>query len=279
MADISDVCDVMAALAAQAVYPNGTGQPSITGAQVACFQGWPDPASLDADLAKGNVQVSIYPRPEERNTSRFPKDMQPLVVQTPTLALTISGQTVTVSGTVPPVNNPTNLCIEANKQAFVYPVQPSDTLTGIATALANLVAAGIAGTTSSGAVISVPATARLTAARVGVTATAIREIRRQERRVMLTVWAPTPEARKALAGAIDVAFAEIQFLTMPDTFAARIIYRGSPLTDGNQKDNLYRRDLIFTVEFATTDVITATQVTQQVTNIAPQNAPPFTLIQ
>jgi hypothetical protein len=278
MADLTDVGAALVALAATAVYPSGTGQASVTNAGVRLFQGWPDPQALDADLATGKCQVSVFPRPGGRNISRFPTDAQLLTVNTPTLTATISGQTVTIGGTVPASNNPTNIAIEANRLVWVYAVQPGDTLTSIATALATLIAVGVPSTTNTGPVITFPATARITAARVGVTATMVRELRRQQVQYMLTVWADTPAHRSTLASAIDVLLAKTPFLVMPDTLGARVTYADSIEIDASQKERVYRRDLCYVVEYATTEVITATQVTQQVLNVTPVNGATASLI-
>ncbi len=271
MADIIDVQNALVAIAAQTLYPNGTAQPSAVTAPVRIYPGWPISASLDADLLVGTCHVSVFPATAERNTSRYPKDWLTQTINTSTLTMTISSQTVTVGGTIPPSTNPHNVMVLADGQPYAYAVQTTDTLTSIATALAALIAVSISGTTSNGAVITFPAAARIEAARVGITGTMIREIRRQERQFQITAWADTPVHRDAIAQTIDVALAAIEFLTMADGYAARLIYRGSTVVDAQQKAGLYRRDLIYTVEYATTQVATATQVTQEQINVTAQD--------
>ncbi|MDA8256531.1 MAG: hypothetical protein M0Z99_12975 [Betaproteobacteria bacterium] len=271
MADIIDVQNALVAAAAQVLYPNGTGQSSAVTAPVRIYPGWPNAASLDADLSVGTCHVSVFPSAAERNTSRYPKDWLQQTINAPTLTMTISGQTVTVGGTIPPSTNPHNVMVLADGQPYAYAVQTADTLTSIATALAALIAVGISGTTSSGPVITLPAPARIEAARVGITGTMIREIRRQDRQFQITAWADTPAHRDAIAQTVDVALAATEFLTMPDGYAARLIYRGSTVIDSQQKAGLYRRDLIYTVEYATTQTATATQVTQEQINVTAQD--------
>jgi hypothetical protein len=257
MADIIDVQQGLAALAAQAVYPNGTGQPSVAGVDILIYPGWPQQANLDADLLAGKVHVSIFPTAMERNTTRYPRDdWQELAVNAATLTLTIAGQTVTVGGAMPSPFHAQNVMVMVNGLPYVYATQANDTLTSIATALAAL----IPGASNVGAVITVVGI--ISEARVGTSGTLIRETRRQERVFMLTVWADTPVKRDAVAKAIDELMATTQFLTMPDEYAARLIYRGSPVTDGHQKANLYRRDLNYSVEYATTQQAAAVQATQ-----------------
>lgn len=269
MADVIDVQTALVALAAAALYPNGTGQPSAAGG-VPCkvYAGWPTESQLDSDLAVGTAHVTVFPRPEERNTTRFSQDWQPQTINSATLTLTINGQQITVGGVVPPANNPHNLSILANGKPYVYAVQTSDTLNSIAAALAALIAADLPGTSAAGAVVNLPGTGRIGAARVGVTGTAIREVRRQERHFQITVWADTPTHRDAVAQPVDQVLATTKFLTMPDGFAARLIYRGSPVSDNMQKTRLFRRDLIYLVEYATTQAETETQITQEQLNVS-----------
>jgi len=160
----------------------------------------------------------------------------------------------------------------ANGQSFLYAVQTSDTLTSIATALASAIAVGIPGTTNTGAVITLPNSARIAAARVGINGTLIRELKRQERLFQLSIWTDTPDHRDAVAGMLDVALAATQFLTLTDQTQARLIYKGSMIDDSKQKDRLYRRDLLYTVEYATTQTTTGTQILTEQINVAGQNS-------
>lgn len=267
MADVADVLNALVALAAQTMYPLGTGSPSLPGFPIRIYAGWPAPQQLDADLKIGTCHVSVFPRPEERNTSRYPKDWVVQAVNTPTLTLVIAGQTITVGGTVPASGNPHNMSVLANGNPYVYSVQQGiDTLTSIATALAALIGAAITGTTSAGPVITLPIAARITAARVGVGGTSIRELRRQERQFQLLIWADTPAHRDAIAQPLDVALAALSFITLIDQSAARVIYKGSAILDNYQKDKLYRRDLFYTIEYATTQIDVETQITQEQLN-------------
>lgn len=260
MADLTDVGGALVALAAQTLYPNGTGQPSATGFGIRIYQGWPNPQQLDNDLMAGVAHISVYPRPEERNTTRYSKEWKQQSLNATTLTLTINGQQITVGGIVPVANSPQNVAVVANGQNFTYAATSADTLTSIATALATLLSASIDGTSNAGPVITLPDSARITSARVGGTGTLIRELRRQERLFQVSVWANTPGHRDAVIQPLDVALAATPFLTLSDQTAARLIYKNSPINDGLQKTKLYRRDLFYTVEYATTQTSPATQV-------------------
>lgn len=61
MADQADVETALVQIASAALYPQGTTGPSICGTLCRVYRGWPTPAGLDADLAAGAVNVSVYP--------------------------------------------------------------------------------------------------------------------------------------------------------------------------------------------------------------------------
>lgn len=267
MASITDVCNAIVAKIAAVVYPNGTGQASVSGFDIRVFEGWPNPQGLDGDLAAGKCQVSVFPLGTEKNTSRYPKDWQTLSIMPATLTAVISSQTITIGGTV---SVPQVVSAIVNNLAFSYAVQAGDSLTNIATSLAALIAASVPGTTSFGPVITVPAGKKVNAARIGSYGTSFRELRRQERQFQITIWANTPQNRDAVANPIDTALAAISFLTLADQSAARLIYKSSPMTDNNQKSKLYRRDFIYTVEYATTETATDTQITVVQENVSYQ---------
>lgn len=253
MADLIDVENALVALAVQVLYPNGTAQQNSTaGMPVKVYPGWPQANQLDQDLKVGICHVTVFPTAIERNVTRYPKEWQPLEQHPETITMTVSGRTITVAGSIPSPFYAQNVAVLANNLVFVYATQQGDTMTGIASALANQIAQAIPGATSSGAVITLPATANLQEARVGAAGTAVREIRRTERVFMITAWCDTPSHRDALCAALDGNFALTERLFMPDQMAARMIYRNSPVFDANQKSLLYRRDLNYSVEFATT---------------------------
>lgn len=284
MSDLVDVQNQLVTLISQILYPNGISgptAPAITGLPTIVYPGWPTSAALDADLAalpcdgkpntgKGKIHITVYPTKMERKTTRFKEFWQPVSKPVHTLNLVIAGQNVTVGGTV---SAPQNVMLMVNRVPVVYAVQPNDTLARIATALAAL----IPGSASVDSTITLPATAVLTAARVGATVKAIKEIRRQERVFMICVWANTPTNRDAAIRVIDPVLANTKFIILPDTDAGRLIYKSSPVDDSLSKTGTYRRDLLYSVEYGTFLTETETEVTQVQTNVssAVNGAPPF----
>ncbi len=63
MADQDDVAGALVQIVSDAVYPNGVDQPSVGACPVIVYQGWPNPQTLDADLAAGKAHISVFPQP------------------------------------------------------------------------------------------------------------------------------------------------------------------------------------------------------------------------
>jgi hypothetical protein len=259
MADIEDVSDALVSLIAGVIYPNGTGQAAITGLPTLIYAGWPQSSQLDADMAGftngkgGRIHVTMFPTATEKNSTRYFTDYQQGSAPTPSISLSVSGQTVTLAGTV---STPQNVGLIVSNAAYTYAVQAGDTLATVAAALA----AQITGATSSGAVITLPATSTVTAARSGTAATVQRLTRTTQRTMQITVWADTPDHRKATAKAIDNALSGTEWLSLADGTGGRVIYVASHIDDMVQKANLYRRDLMYSVEYSTTQSANATEV-------------------
>jgi hypothetical protein len=268
MADVSDVQDALVSLIAGVLYPSGTGAPSVTGLPTLVYAGWPQGSQLDADMSGftngkgGRIHVTVFPTATEKNTTRYSPDCATTQVVAPTLTLTKAAQTVTISGTV---TTPQNVALIINDLPYAYAVQQNDTLATIAAALAALVS----GATSTGAVITIPVAGNITAARAGGSSTASRLTRTVNRTFQVTIWADTPAHRTATATAIDNALSGTEWLALPDGTGGRLIYMSSHIDDMVQKTNLYRRDLMYAVEYSTVQTVTATQVviTEQVNTV------------
>ncbi|CAJ0698814.1 hypothetical protein [Ralstonia holmesii] len=263
MADLSDISNALVTLAAAIAYPNGTSQPSLIGVDVRVFAGWPVPALLDADLAAGKVQVSVFPMPGmERVVSSAFGDWSTPSAPVNTVTLSLSGQTVTVGGTV---STPQNAALVVDNKAYVYAVQAGDTLASIAAALAALVNADQTAT-AAGAVVTIP-NAKYISPRVGGVGTSQRETLRIEQTFMLTTWAPSPTLRDQLASKINSALSGQTKLGLPDQGAA-LRYRRSSQDDGSQKAGLFRRDLVYAVEYSTYETEADYQITATIENVS-----------
>ncbi len=89
-------------------------------------------------------------------------------------------------------------------------------------------------------------------ARVVADASGLMEVRRQTQGFRVIFWCPSPLLRDAAAAAVDTLLATMRFITLPDGTAARLIFSGSTVFDQSQDAILYRRDLTYVIEYATT---------------------------
>lgn len=247
MADQSDVESALVAFAAGALYPNGTDAPPVTAALTRVYRGWPDAAALDADLAAGWVNVSIFPEPGGRNTTRYMDEWLLVASAVPTLGASVVGETITFAGTA----DPGQLAgVLADGSTYVYRTQLGDFPPLVASNLAAAMRADRI-VLLSGASISVPG-AGLLRARVVAEQPALLQTRRQEQRFRITCWCPDPATRDATASAIDAALAQLRFIALPDGSSGRLLFRSNAVTDRAEDATLYRRDLVYSVEYPTT---------------------------
>lgn len=247
MADQSDVANALVALTTAALYPDGPGSPSVPGPDCKIYRGWPNSAALDADLAAGRINVTIFPVAEPgRNTTRYIQQWQGTSVQSPLYA-SVAGTTVTLSGTV---NQGLMVGVIVNGRSYVYCTTATDTPEIIAANLGADIRTDCLVNTS-GSELTFPGASSVIA-RVVAEAAAIQEVRRQEQEFRVTVWCPDPVSRDASAAAIDLSLAGCSFIALQDGTQARVRYLGSLVLDQSQDALLYRRDLLYGVEYPTT---------------------------
>jgi hypothetical protein len=257
MADQTDVANSLVALIAGIAYPNGSAQPSAAPANAAVktYQGWPNPVELDSDILAKKIHASVWPTPTERQVEQHSMEWQQASIATATIAMAVNGTQVTVSGTG---GASQNASILVDGASYVYAVQANDTPTSIATALAALISADRSAS-STGAVLMIPNSRSITA-RVGVIGTNIREVARMEKVFQVSIWANSPASRDPFASLIDSTLRGMLRMTMVDGSLANIRYKGSIQRDNEQKNGIYRRDILYAVEYSVTQTITATQV-------------------
>lgn len=270
MASLTDVMKQVAAQVAAIAYPNGTGQPSAAGIPIRVYPGWPVPNVLEADLKAGWAHISVYPHGKDNKTTRYiGRGWEPLTDPVHTVVMTVAGSVVTLSGTI----SKQNLMINLNGVSYVYAMQVTDTLTTAATALASMVP----GATNVGPVITITG-AHSIITRVGGFGTAIKETKRQEQSVQIIIWANSPEARAAVADPIDAALSDSNSMSFADGSAGIIRSAGSLMTDQLQKADLYRLDLFYMIDYATTQTMQATEIIAPTMDLNGQAASVETLL-
>ncbi len=263
MAELSEVEQAIVSAITQMVYPYGTAAAPIAGQPCRIYRGWPIPASLDADLKAGKVNITVFPLDAEQNLTRYTNEWQELPTPSIALTLTVSGQTVTVAG-MPTC--PLNAAVLVNGKAYVYPLQATDTPTSIATALAALISADTQAT-SNGPVITVPAATNLSS-RIGSVGTVIQEVKRQKKSFRITIWCNGPLIRDAVSRVIDPGLASMTFINLPDGTGGRIRYERTHTDDVPEKALLFRRDLVYSVEYGTTNTQKAAAVVSEIINVS-----------
>jgi hypothetical protein len=239
--------------------PAGPGQSpsSPTAVTVRLYRGWPEAATLATDLAAGKAHVSVFPLDGvTRDTSRFWPRTVPTTPIPATVTVTVSGDTVTIGGTIT-ANNVVGiqLGMPSQLQAYAYVVQASDTLASVAAALA----AKITGATVSGAVITLPSALNLRAGSFALQP-ALTEVRRQLQGFRVSAWCPTPAARDAVCKLIDTGLAGLRdsygnltrFLPLPDGSTAWIKYQHTGSNDYPARDRVWRRDICYGLEYPST---------------------------
>ena len=266
MADLLDVENALAALCAAVIYPSGTGQPSAANA-IPCriYAGWPSESDLAVSLAAGQADVTIYSGQNiERDTTRYARAWVDLVLVTSTLTATVLNRTITIGGTVTTGHYAT---IIIDGAAYSYAALAGDTLTTIAAALVALMPGGVAAS-NAGPVITVAAKYQgLIVARTAAPGTVGRELGRQERGFMVTVWAPSPQARSVIGSLLMTTLRGTDFMPMPDGSQARVTYRQSNESDGKENAMAYRRDINIWVEYATVETAAGYPITTNVNTV------------
>lgn len=244
MADLGDMMMTIAQNLVTPIYPNGTGNPSIINADVRIEQGWPIRSQLDVDLQNGRAHVSVFPMGQPRDVTKFERSYESLTLTPATIFPVVENNTVMITGTI---SMPQAVMVIANNIGYSYGIQTGDTLATIATALAIL----IPNATAVENVITIENVYSLLA-RTANPYTASQEIGRQDQMMMITIWVNNPADRTTLASAIDIYMRENYRIVLNDGYFAQVFYNTTNLIDDLEQSLVYRRDLIYKIQYATT---------------------------
>lgn len=278
MADLSDVTTYLAQQVAAAVYPSGTGSPSVANMDCRIYEGWPIPDQLDLDLTGYRMDNSQNPPVKVKraggpcaNVSIFPMlgqggQVYQILDETYTiseaviqLTASLSGSVLTVTGT-PASGEFVTLVVD---EQHVYSRGGASVAAILAALLADIQAQYPSSTVIGNTLTIVGS--HVIVSRQGGKAVLGKVTHRQRNSVMITVWAPNRVARASFASAIDNLIKQTNKVTMPDTSQALVIYNRTNTIDEEQSKGIYRRDLVFDCEYATVEqfagyTITSTQV-------------------
>src|ERR1700712_2603299 len=249
MADLSDVEQAVVNAITSILYPAGSSQFSIIGAICRVYRGWPNSATLNTDLSTGTVNVTVVTDNDSgRTTTRYLPEWHTTLSQ-PGVAASATAQTITISGN-PALGDVVGLLID--QAAYAYRLQAGDTPDLVASNVIQLIQANRPAA-SHGPTITVPG-AESIEVRVVCDAVTSFESRRQEKDLRIICWCPAPLVRDAAAAAIDLAMDQVSFLILPDNTRARVVYKNTSSYDQAQNALLYRRDLVYTIEYPTVTI-------------------------
>jgi hypothetical protein len=250
VADLSDVEVALVAAVLALAQVTAEGCPILGGSMVRVFRGGPPVTALVVDRATGVVEISVFPVPNAtRDRTRWGVQSTTLSIASG-LSATVSGQTATFEGAA---LGGELAGVLVNDQPLVYQAQTGDTAALVAAALADQIrATQICGLDQS--TLTIPGAVTLVARTTGLAAV-LQEWARQEQEVRISVWAPTPKARDLVCSAIGAGLAQIAFLTLADGSAGRLVYRKTASFDDDQVASVYRRELVYDVEYGTTVTI------------------------
>jgi hypothetical protein len=269
MADQSDVEAALAGIAGGALYPGGIEAGCVVPRAICrIYRGWPTRVALDADLAAGRVGAVAG---SAKLTTRYPDQWKVASAVTPALSVSVAGVVATFAG-MAPVGQLAALLVDGH--AAVHRTVAGDTPASVAAALAaELTQVGIVASANGAAVTC--AGANSVVARVTADQTATRETRRQQQHFVVTCWCADPAMRDAIGSALDAALSAIDFVGLPDGSSGRLLFVASAVSDRWEDATLYRRELTYSVEYATTItqvqpclIVGGTQMTPDGTTIA-----------
>lgn len=96
---------------------------------------------------------------------------------------------------------------------------------------------------------------------------AVRELRRQTRLFQISIWAGVFTRRDMAATVIDAGLAAVSRLALADGSVAVMSYDSSLQDDNQQQAGIYRRDLLYSLNYATTQVMVLTAIAATVTDV------------
>jgi len=285
MADLGDVADTLVNLISAALYPNGVSAGSPVGVNFRIYRGHPGPDVLESDMQAGFsdaagawalqtpsariVHICVNPRPGVARVVPpyvFAPPSAP-TIPAETITATVSGQTVTIGGTV---SAGQGVAVAQNGLAAGAVAGSTDTAATLATALAaSLVSAGIAGTTASGAVVTLPGTAQVQAGGF-VQAVTLQEVRRQIQVYEVTLYVPGRDLRDTVSAALTPVVPSMRRISLADGTAG-LLDTVSPIEvddDKPEKALLFIRKLYYGVEFPTMLPTNAATVSIIIDNIS-----------
>ncbi|MCS3401408.1 MULTISPECIES: hypothetical protein [Pantoea] len=267
MASVGDVCLFIAKQVEDTIYPGGNRLPGIINAAVKIYPGWPVPGSLESGIDAGGVHISVWPLPAERKLScALGRPWRILPECEPSLQITVNGNVISFSGVSSAL---TNVGLRLDGKDYSFQFRPQTT----AEEAVKILSGAFPHIFTVGRSLYV-----LNAENISVTVTtaglAVRELHRQVKDFQVTVWAPSPVLRERIGSAIDGTLSEQCHIDLNDGVPAQLLYLRQFDSDKAESWHVYRRDLFFSVNFATTQTMTAPEIIHAVVSVNGQPVKP-----
>jgi hypothetical protein len=245
--------------------------PAAGGFPFVCYSGWVTQDALRFEVAgqsgpasagkvPGRAHITIYDLEIESNTTRFFPDWEDQPGAVVTLAVTNAPGVFTFSGT--PVVGQNVAIALAGHPPLAYAVQPADAGPGnVAAAVAGLLnAASFRGVTASVSGPAVSVVGGSPTAAVGGTGTMAADYEQTAKQFLVSVWAPSDQARDAMSELIRGAFSQLWHLPLGDGFDGYLTYIKGRTWEPQFDAHVFRRDLTYLVEFSTVVSTPTTQI-------------------
>ena len=248
MADQSDVENALVSTITNVLYPNGSSSGGALAQTVKIYRGWPNTASLRTDLAAGTLNVTVFPKADtSRNTTRWVEGLMRTGNVTPSLTVNVIGSSATFAGSAG-TGQLAGLLVDS--LAVVHRTVAEDTPELVAAALAELIRTQRIALVN-GATITVPGVGLLLG-RIVADQPVLCWTRSQLQQFRISCWCPDPTSRDSVASTIDNALSSISFIALNDGSSGRLRYVATTEFDQSQDAALYRRDLVYSVDYLTT---------------------------
>jgi hypothetical protein len=274
MADQSDVEQALVARIVTALYPAGADAGSVVGATCRVYRGWPNAAALDADLGANRVNVTVFPDGAGgRNTTRWPDQFTDAPSVAAALSVLVAGSTATIFGSAA-AGQVVGLMVDT--QTVAHRTTDGDTPELVAAILAAMIGNPADGrgrpVQVAGASLTIPG-AGLLLGRVVADQSVLSETRRQCQPFRISAWCSNASSRDSVCAAVDGALAGLAFIDLPDGTAGNLRYLSTTDFDQSLNARLYRRDLLYSVDYATTQTQTLPSMLFGTVTIAADGGP------
>jgi hypothetical protein len=272
---LDQVLEALKTAASNALNAAGVAIPSVT------IKGWPVAEDLKQYISDKQYVLSLYPTGNSRNETRYRSNRVTTARPVVGLTATVSGNTITFSGTVAEPYNVHALVGNPIADAL-YQSGPTDNPTSVAAGVAAKInALGISGLSAASSANVTTVTGPLCKCNVSGSNPQMvsKEVSRVSRDIQITVWAPDNDTRMAVGGVLENAFGgtDAHFLPLGDGTALYVWFRTDRFNDAAEAtDSVFRWDFIYEVEYGILQVLPGTQVGVIESITVQNNAAPVT---